>query len=163
MAEIFERDPRPFFQAIFDFASPQIVFGRVALLGDAAFPVRPHPGAGTTKCAMDAECLADAIAAHGIDAGLAHYQRQQGAFGAGLVKQGQQDGSYISDQLKPREQRRNKDLSWGVDDLMRDDNRRPQVNASRPREAGVSLPVIPGWPERAEPGIQSRVNARVWL
>jgi 2-polyprenyl-6-methoxyphenol hydroxylase-like FAD-dependent oxidoreductase len=129
VAEIFERDPRPFFQAIFDFASPRIVFGRVALLGDAAFLVRPHPGAGTTKCAMDAECLADAIAALGIDAGLAHYQRQQGAFGSRLVKQGQQDGSYISDQLKPREQRRNKDLSWGVDDLMRDhDNRTAQVN-----------------------------------
>jgi len=129
VAEIFERDPRPFFQAIFDFASPRIVFGRVALLGDAAFLVRPHPGAGTTKCAMDAECLADSIAAHGIDAGLAHYQRQQGAFGSSLVKQGQQDGSYISDQLKPREQRRNKDTSWGVDDLMRDhDNRTAQVN-----------------------------------
>jgi 2-polyprenyl-6-methoxyphenol hydroxylase-like FAD-dependent oxidoreductase len=129
VAEIFERDPRPFFQAIFDFASPKIVFGRVALLGDAAFLVRPHPGAGTTKCAMDAECLADAITARGIDAGLVHYQRQQGAFGSGLVKQGQQDGSYISDQLKPREQRRNKDLCWGVDDLMRDhDNRTAQVN-----------------------------------
>jgi 2-polyprenyl-6-methoxyphenol hydroxylase-like FAD-dependent oxidoreductase len=128
VAEIFERDPRPFFQAIFDFASPKIVFGRVALLGDAAFTVRPHPGAGTTKCAMDAECLADAIAAHGIDGGLALYQSQQGAFGTGLVKQGQQDGSYLTDQLKPREQRRNKDLSWGVEDLMRDhDSRSAQV------------------------------------
>ena len=83
VAEIFERDPRPFFQAIFDFISPQIVFGRVALLGDAAFLARPHPGAGTTKCAMDAEHLADSIAALGIEAGLAKYQREQGAFGSG--------------------------------------------------------------------------------
>jgi 2-polyprenyl-6-methoxyphenol hydroxylase-like FAD-dependent oxidoreductase len=120
VAEIFERDPRPFFQAIFDFISPQIVFGRVALLGDAAFLARPHPGAGTTKCAMDAECLADAVAAHGIDGGLSEYQRLQGAFGAGLVRQGQLDGSYLTDQHKPRQQRRNKDLSWAVDDLMRD-------------------------------------------
>src|SRR4029077_5873515 len=65
VAEIFERDPRPFFQPIFDFISPQIVFGRVALLGDAAFLARPHPGAGTTKGALDAACLADALAAHG--------------------------------------------------------------------------------------------------
>jgi 2-polyprenyl-6-methoxyphenol hydroxylase-like FAD-dependent oxidoreductase len=128
MAEILQRDPRPFFQPIFDFISPQIVFGRVALLGDAAFLARPHPGAGTTKCAMDAELLADAIAAHGLEEGLARYQRQQGAFGAGLVRQGQRDGSYISDQLKPREQRANKDLSWVVDDLMRDhDGRSAQV------------------------------------
>jgi 2-polyprenyl-6-methoxyphenol hydroxylase-like FAD-dependent oxidoreductase len=120
VAEIFERDPRPFFQAIFDCISPQTVFGRVALLGDAAYLARPHPGAGTTKCAMDAEHLADSIAALGVEAGLAKYQRQQGAFGAGLVRQGQIDGSYISDQLKPREQRRNKDVSWAIDDLMRD-------------------------------------------
>ena len=128
VAEIFERDPRPFFQAIFDFISPQTVFGRVALLGDAAFLARPHPGAGTTKCAMDAEHLADSIAALGIEAGLAKYQREQGAFGSGIVRQGQRDGSYISDQLKPREQRRNKDVSWAVDDLMRDhDGRSVQV------------------------------------
>ena len=120
VAEIFERDPRPFFQPIFDFISPQIVFGRVALLGDAAFPARPHPGAGTTKCAMDAETLADAMAELGIDGGLALYQRRQVAFGSGLVQQGRRDGSYLTDQHKPREQRRNQDVSWAIDDLMRD-------------------------------------------
>jgi 2-polyprenyl-6-methoxyphenol hydroxylase-like FAD-dependent oxidoreductase len=100
----------------------------VALLGDAAFLARPHPGAGTTKCAMDAEHLADSIAGLGLEAGLAKYQREQGAFGSGIVRQGQRDGSYISDQLKPRELRRNKDVSWAVDDLMRDhDGRSAQV------------------------------------
>ncbi len=127
VAEIFERDPRPFFQPIFDLDTPRIVFGRVALLGDAAFLMRPHPGAGTTKGAVDAACLADAIAAHGIDAGLALYQRRQGAFGSGIVQQGRRDGSYLTDQHKPREQRRNKDLSWAVDDLMRDHEARSEV------------------------------------
>ena len=47
-------------------------------LGDAAFLARPHPGAGTTKGALDAACLADAIAEHGIEAGLARYQRAAG-------------------------------------------------------------------------------------
>ena len=88
VAWIFENDPRPFFQPIFDMDTPQIVFGRVALLGDAAFPVRPHPGAGTTKAAIDAAYLADAVAAHGVEAGLQRYQRVQGAFGSGLVRQG---------------------------------------------------------------------------
>jgi len=136
MTEIFARDPRPFFQPIFDLDTSRIVFGRVALLGDAAFLMRPHPGAGTTKGAVDAATLADAIAAHGVEKGLALYQRRQGAFGSGIVQQGRRDGSYLSDQLKPREQRANKDLSWAVDDLMRDhENRSPQVlrifNASR--------------------------------
>jgi 2-polyprenyl-6-methoxyphenol hydroxylase-like FAD-dependent oxidoreductase len=126
VAEIFERDPRPFFQAILEFSAPQIVFGRVALLGDAAYLARPHPGAGTTKGAMDAATLADAIAELGMEAGLARYQQLQGAFGSGVVRQGQRDGSYLTDQLKPREQRRNKDISWAVDDLMRDHEGRSQ-------------------------------------
>jgi 2-polyprenyl-6-methoxyphenol hydroxylase-like FAD-dependent oxidoreductase len=127
VADVFEHDPRPFFQAIFDLASPQIVFGRVALLGDAAFTSRPHPGAGTTKAAVDAARLADALTAHGIDEGLKRYNRQQVAFGSALVAQAQRDGSYLTDQLKPREQRGNKDLSWGVDDLMNDHNTRSDV------------------------------------
>ena len=136
VTEIFERDPRPFFQPIFELDTSRIVFGRVALLGDAAFLMRPHPGAGTTKGALDAAYLADAIAAHGIDEGLRRYQQVQGAFGSGIVQQSRLDGSYLSDQLKPREQRRNQDLTWGVDDLMRDhDGRSAQVlrifNASR--------------------------------
>ncbi len=136
VAWIFEHDPRPFFQPIFDMDTPQIVFGRVALLGDAAFTVRPHPGAGTTKAAVDAAYLADAVSEHGVDAGLQRYQRVQGAFGSGLVAQGRRDGSYITDQHKPREQRRNPDLTWGVDDLMRDHETRSEAvlrlfNASR--------------------------------
>ena len=128
VAEIFERDPRPFFQAIFDLDTPQIVFGRVALLGDAAFPMRPHPGAGTTKAAIDAATLADALAELGVEAGLARYQRRQGAFGSGIVRQGRRDGAYLTDQLKPMEQRRNRDLCWKEDDLMQDhENRSPVV------------------------------------
>ncbi|MFZ3307809.1 MAG: FAD-dependent monooxygenase, partial [Xanthobacteraceae bacterium] len=55
----------PFFQPIYDLASPRMVFGRVALAGDAAFVARPHAGAGTTKAALDAACLADSIAEAG--------------------------------------------------------------------------------------------------
>jgi 2-polyprenyl-6-methoxyphenol hydroxylase-like FAD-dependent oxidoreductase len=124
---IFEHDPRPFFQPIFDLDTPRIVFGRVALLGDAAFPVRPHPGAGTTKAAVDAAFLADAVSMHGVQAGLQSYQRVQGAFGSGLVQQGRRDGSYITDQHKPRAERRNPDPVWGVDDLMRDHEARSEV------------------------------------
>jgi 2-polyprenyl-6-methoxyphenol hydroxylase-like FAD-dependent oxidoreductase len=127
VAEIFERDPRPFFQAIFDFDAPKIVFGRVALLGDAAFVARPHPGAGTTKAALDAQKLADSIAALGLDAGLARYQREQGAFGARLVALGRSEGAYLTDQLKPRAERREKSLSWPIEDLMHSHNTRSEA------------------------------------
>ncbi len=58
IAEIFARTT-PFFQPIYDLVSPRMVFGRVALAGDAAFVARPHAGAGTTKAALDAACLAE--------------------------------------------------------------------------------------------------------
>ena len=75
IADIFVRAEQPIFQPIHDFASPQLVFGRIALLGDAAFVARPHVGAGVTKAALDAMCLADALAAHdSIDAALARLQ-----------------------------------------------------------------------------------------
>ena len=54
---------QPFFQPIYDVESPQLVFGRVALVGDAAFVARPHVGMGVTKAAGDAVALADALRA----------------------------------------------------------------------------------------------------
>lgn len=77
IASIVEQTEQPFFQAIFDLESPRIVFGQVALLGDAAFVARPHVGMGVTKAALDAECLADVItAADGdIDAALGRLPR----------------------------------------------------------------------------------------
>ncbi len=52
----------PLLQPIYDLACPHMASGRVALLGDAAFVVRPHVGAGVTKAADDASALADALA-----------------------------------------------------------------------------------------------------
>ena len=63
VAEIFARTRQPFFQPIFDLESPRTVFGRVALIGDAAFVARPHVGAGVTKAALDAASLAQAASA----------------------------------------------------------------------------------------------------
>src|SRR5262245_10074902 len=48
IAEVFTR-AQPFFQPIFDLESSRTVFGRVVLIGDAAFVARPHVGAGVTK------------------------------------------------------------------------------------------------------------------
>ncbi len=96
------RATTPFFQPIYDLISPQIVFGRVVLAGDAAFVARPHAGAGTTKAALDAACLADSIRDAGgdLDAGLQHYQRMQMPFGRALVEVNRAEGAYLSAQTQ---------------------------------------------------------------
>lgn len=52
----------PLLQPIYDLAVPRMATGRVALIGDAAFVVRPHVGAGVAKAADDAAALAEALA-----------------------------------------------------------------------------------------------------
>ena len=126
VAEIFGRTPQPFFQPIFDLDSPQTVFGRVALLGDAAFVARPHVGAGVTKAALDAASLAAAVASDDVAAGLLQYQREQRPFGSGLVALGRQEGAYLSAQLKPREARTAAELSRDVSDVLLAHNSRSE-------------------------------------
>ncbi len=55
----------PILQPIYDLESPQMAFGRVAIVGDAAFVARPHVAAGVSKAADDAAALAEALAAGG--------------------------------------------------------------------------------------------------
>ena len=119
IAEIFAR-ATPFFQPIFDLESPQIVFGRTALVGDAAFVARPHVGAGTTKAAIDSASLADALQEAGddIDAGLARYQRTQQPFGRAMVALARQQGAYLSAQLKPREQRSAAERERNIEEVL---------------------------------------------
>jgi 2-polyprenyl-6-methoxyphenol hydroxylase-like FAD-dependent oxidoreductase len=50
-------------QPIYDLESPRMAFGRVAILGDAAFVARPHVAAGVSKAADDATALAEALGA----------------------------------------------------------------------------------------------------
>jgi len=126
VAEIFDRTPQPFFQPIFDLESPQIVFGRVALLGDAAFVARPHVGAGVTKAALDAASLAEAARDDDLPAGLMRYQRAQQPFGSGLVALGRQEGAYLSAQLKPREQRTAAELNRDIQDVLTAHNSRSE-------------------------------------
>jgi 2-polyprenyl-6-methoxyphenol hydroxylase-like FAD-dependent oxidoreductase len=126
VAEIFARTPQPFFQPIADLASPNIAFGRVALVGDAAFVARPHVGAGVTKAALDAASLADALAGTDVAAGLLRYQREQQPFGSGLVALGRQEGAYLSAQLKPREMRSAAELHRTVEDVLEAHNSRSE-------------------------------------
>jgi 2-polyprenyl-6-methoxyphenol hydroxylase-like FAD-dependent oxidoreductase len=95
VAELVNRTPQPFFQAIYDLAAPQLVFGRVALLGDAAAVARPHLGAGVTKAALDALALARAAASGDLAAGLADYERERRDFGHWIVTRSRQLGAWV--------------------------------------------------------------------
>ncbi len=110
----------PFFQPIYDLESPQIVFGRVALAGDAAFVARPHVGAGTTKAAVDAATLAECLREAGDDiaASLARYDEAQRTFGRAMVALSRQEGAYLSAQLKPEHQRSAAERERDIGDLL---------------------------------------------
>jgi 2-polyprenyl-6-methoxyphenol hydroxylase-like FAD-dependent oxidoreductase len=97
IADVIESAAQPFFQPIYDLVSPRVVIGRVALLGDAAFVARPHVGAGVTKAALDAMCLADCLREAGDDiaSALARYDRERRALGDWLVARGRGMGAPI--------------------------------------------------------------------
>ncbi|ANI42926.1 FAD binding domain-containing protein [Mycolicibacterium vaccae] len=65
VAEVIGATEQPFLQVISDTGTPGMVQGRIAVIGDAAFSVRPHPAAGSAKAAADAWALHDHLQAHG--------------------------------------------------------------------------------------------------
>jgi 2-polyprenyl-6-methoxyphenol hydroxylase-like FAD-dependent oxidoreductase len=66
---------QPFFTPVYDFCSQNLVFGRVALVGDAASTPRPHIGFGVAKAGAEAQALAEALDNYDdIDRALAAYQ-----------------------------------------------------------------------------------------
>ncbi len=105
VATLVARAPRPFLQPVFELESPAIAFGRVALLGDAAFVARPHVATGVTKAALDAQSLVDALATRNgnIDAALARYDRERWQYGNALVARGRRLGTALETYLVPRQ------------------------------------------------------------
>jgi 2-polyprenyl-6-methoxyphenol hydroxylase-like FAD-dependent oxidoreductase len=88
---------QPILQPIFDLEAPRLVFGRVVLLGDAAFVARPHVATGVTKAALDAQGLADALAGNAnLNAALARYDHERRQFGAWLVARGSHIGAFLT-------------------------------------------------------------------
>jgi 2-polyprenyl-6-methoxyphenol hydroxylase-like FAD-dependent oxidoreductase len=88
---------RPFFTPIYDFTTPQLAFGRVALIGDAAALARPHIGMGISKAASDAltlsECLTDPNTP--VDEALARFNAIRLPIGERTVRRGRDLGAYM--------------------------------------------------------------------
>jgi 2,6-dihydroxypyridine 3-monooxygenase len=84
----------PFLQAVFDIDVPRMRSGRICLVGDAAFAVRPHAAAGTAKAAADGWELAAQVAAHpgDLDAALAAWEQRQLALGRALLQRNREIG-----------------------------------------------------------------------
>lgn len=88
--DLVQRTPDPFIQSILDVVVPRMAFGRVCLLGDAAFVLRPHAAAATAKAAADAMNLAAALAdaPRNLDAALRVWETRQLEYGRRLVDHG---------------------------------------------------------------------------
>jgi 2,6-dihydroxypyridine 3-monooxygenase len=87
LAEVVTGIAEPFLQVVYDIEVPQMAFGRVCLIGDAAFACRPHAAAGTAKAAEDGWILAEEFASTGGDvvATLAAWEVRQLALGKNLL------------------------------------------------------------------------------
>ena len=89
-------EPDPFVQAIFDYEAPQMVRGRLALIGDSAFVARPHTAMGVAKAAGDALALATALAAHPAEPALQAYQQARLWNGRAIVDYGRKLGAFMA-------------------------------------------------------------------
>src|SRR5262245_10186947 len=97
---------RPFFTPIYDFSTPQLVFGRVALVGDAASSARPHMGFGMAKAGGDSQALAAALdACDDIDAGRAAYDRARQPIGERIMLHGRWLGTHLGVNLQSEDDR----------------------------------------------------------
>jgi 2-polyprenyl-6-methoxyphenol hydroxylase-like FAD-dependent oxidoreductase len=87
---------QPMLQAVYDVESPRMAFGRVALIGDAAFVARPHVGAGVAKAAQDALALVRALdAAPDVMTALKRMETTQQPFGRRVIARARELGACL--------------------------------------------------------------------
>jgi len=102
---------QPFITPIYDFTAPRIVFGRAAMVGDAAANARPHMGFGVAKAGGDAEALADALRDHDdIDAALQAYNALRQPVGNTIVMHSRKLGTHMGVDLQTEDDRRMHEL-----------------------------------------------------
>ena len=86
----------PILQPIYDLDSPRMAYGRVAIVGDAAFVARPHVAAGVSKAAEDAVALAAALAdADDVSAALRRFEAQRLPLNHRIIERARHLGAYL--------------------------------------------------------------------
>jgi 2-polyprenyl-6-methoxyphenol hydroxylase-like FAD-dependent oxidoreductase len=93
--EIVRLTDEPFLQPIYDLASPRLSFGRVAIIGDAAFVARPHVAAGVSKAADDAAALAAALDRAEIEPALRRFEHERLPEGQKIIERARHLGAYL--------------------------------------------------------------------
>src|SRR4051812_2318663 len=97
---------QPFLQPIYDLEVPRMAFGRVAILGDAAFVARPHVGAGVAKAADDALALARVLDENNdVEAALKDFEASRIGAGDRIIARARHLGAYVQADLKTEAER----------------------------------------------------------
>jgi 2,6-dihydroxypyridine 3-monooxygenase len=109
IAEVVTSVAEPFVQVIYDIEVPRMASGRVCLIGDAAFALRPHAAAGTAKAADDGWALAEELtaAAGNVPAALRVWDRRQMRVGRRVLARTREigDSSQFSGTFRPGDPR----------------------------------------------------------
>jgi 2-polyprenyl-6-methoxyphenol hydroxylase-like FAD-dependent oxidoreductase len=95
----------PILQPIYDLESPRLAFGRVAIIGDAAFVARPHVAAGVSKAADDAAALAAALDAEEVEPALRRFEAERLPENRKIIERARHLGAYLQATQKTAEER----------------------------------------------------------
>ena len=93
--EIVRLIDEPILQPIYDLESPRLAFGRVAILGDAAFVARPHVAAGVSKAADDAAALAAALDGDDVEGALRRFEAARLPDNKKIIERARHLGAYL--------------------------------------------------------------------
>jgi 2-polyprenyl-6-methoxyphenol hydroxylase-like FAD-dependent oxidoreductase len=93
--EVVRMIAEPILQPIYDLETPRMAFGRVAIIGDAAFVARPHVAAGVAKAADDAAAMAAALNAMDVEPALRRFEAQRLPVGRRIIERARHLGAYL--------------------------------------------------------------------
>jgi 2-polyprenyl-6-methoxyphenol hydroxylase-like FAD-dependent oxidoreductase len=83
-------------QPIYDLETPRMAFGRVAIIGDAAFVARPHVAAGVSKAVDDATALVEALDGEvDVAAALTRFEARRLPIGRRIIERARHLGAYL--------------------------------------------------------------------
>jgi 2-polyprenyl-6-methoxyphenol hydroxylase-like FAD-dependent oxidoreductase len=86
----------PILQPIYDLETPRMAFGRVAIIGDAAFVARPHVAAGVAKAADDAAALVTALTSEQeVEPALRLFEAARLPVGRRIIERARHLGAYL--------------------------------------------------------------------